>query len=68
MNQQIDDQRCGTCRFFERGTGNGEYCDCRRHAPIGIDRTVTDGIRYAEWPQTYFGVGCGDWKPKEERE
>jgi hypothetical protein len=64
-------ETCETCRFwgrdrFGRALGgyncDGRVSDCRRRAPIEIDRARYPGASRL-WPETKIDDWCGEYDP-----
>lgn len=55
------DEKCGTCRFFDRMTRSDAYSKglCRRNPPV-LDQS--DGA----WPQVHKSERCGEYKPRSQ--
>lgn len=55
---------CYRCRFYYPALGLSEdepsHGDCRRHAPIRIQRFTPTTV----WPDVNARSWCGDWEPR----
>jgi len=58
----MDEQQCGTCRFWKPERSTDYYAACRRLPP------VVPGDKSWKWPCTGRDDWCGEWTGYDDSE
>jgi len=57
---------CASCRHWAKSTGSSSYGECRRHAPVVLNRAPPILQKIHEFPVTYDSEWCGDYEEKRD--